>query len=229
MKTSAAAFLLLPAFLLGQTMLGHAVTGDITTPNIFSGAAADASTTHSGGWSAAAIDDGGGIGATQQFVFDDGPQAGSPQLLNISGFDASSGINSITFYDSATGQRAAPSVIIYTSTSILTNNLNPADYTALNGGLAFTLPTDAGVPPSSYIEGADTSGSGRGFDTLSDLNIPVGTQSILFDFGTGTGEGYGLAEIQGFAAIPEPGTWALLLGGVGLLALVYRRRGVLLS
>jgi hypothetical protein len=201
----------------------HAATADSSTSNIFSGAAVDANSIFSSGaYSPSSVVDGlANGGDSTQFYFGNT----NPELLSITGFSAPAGIDSITFFNTQAGQRAAPSVIIYTSTSDLTNDLNPADYTALNGGLAFTLPADASVPPSSYTEGLDSASGGAdlGFDTLTDLNIPTGTQSILFDFGTVT-QASGLSEIQGFAAVPEPSTYALM--GLGALVLAWRlRRG----
>ena len=204
-----------------SSLSAHAVTADSSTPNIFSGASVDANSIFSSGaYSPSSVVDGLANGAiSTEFFFGNT----NPELLSIAGFSAPAGIDSITFFNTNAGQRAAPSVIIYTSTSDLTNDLNPADYTALNGGVAFTLPTDAGVPPSGYTEGLDSAASGAdfGFDTLTGLDIPVGTQSILFDFGSPV-QAAGLSEIQGFAAAPEPGTYALL--GVGALVLAWRLR-----
>jgi hypothetical protein len=206
-----------------SSLSARAVTADSSTLNIFSGASVDANSVFSSGaYSPSSVVDGLANGATStEFFFGNT----DPELLSIAGFSAPAGIDSITFFNTQAGQRAAPSVIIYTSTSDLTTDVNPADYTALNGGLAFTLPTDAGVPPSSYTEGLDSASGGAdfGFDTLTGLDIPVGTQSILFDFGSPT-QAAGLSEIQGFPAVPEPSTWAMMgLGAVGLLFLARRR------
>jgi PEP-CTERM motif len=211
-------------FLIGASLSASALTANSSTPNIFSGANADASSSFPGRSPSAVVDGLATGNNTTEFFFNDSQDGISPEFLNISGFDASSGIDSITFFDGNAGDRTAPSVVIYTSTSNLTNDLNPADYTALNGGLAFTLPT--GESDSIYTEGSDSAvgSADNGFDTLTGLDIPTGTQSILFDFGT-VSSSSGLAEIQGFAAVPEPATYAMMFAGLGLLVLVRRLRG----
>lgn len=176
-----------------------------------------------------------------QFFFGDYQRTGGSnttiddQLMSLSGFDATTGIDSLRFYDGEQFEvgRVALQVTIYESSSD-TTSLNLADYTALNGGNPFTLAVGAN---GFYIDGTSTN-SGTHYDTLTDLGIAAGTQSLLFDFGperysTGGSTpangsdyhvGVGFKEIQGFAAVPEPGTYALLLGGVAALAGFMRLR-----
>ena len=73
----------------------------------------------------------------------------------------------------------------------------------------------------------DSAGT-QGFDTLTGLDIPVGTESILFSFTRPGTAGTGFSEIQGFA-VPEPSTYAMMLGGLALLGFCVRRKGMLTS
>lgn len=179
--------------------------------------------------------------ATTQAVFGDYNRGGSSnttiddQLMTISGFNAASGIGSIRFYDTGNAYelgREAQQVTIYYSLSV-TNSQSTSDYIALNGGAAFTLPLSSTTKRYQTI-GSDSTG-GVAYDTLNGLLIPAGTKSLLLDFGPETDSfrsasptydvGVGFTEIQGFAPVPEPSTYALLAaGGLALLGLARVRR-----
>jgi hypothetical protein len=73
------------------------------------------------------------------------------------------------------------------------------------------------------------------FDTLTGLNIPTGAKSVLLDFGAERDAygapgstyyvGVGFSEIQAFAPVPEPSTWAMLMtSALGLAGLLRVRR-----
>lgn len=227
MKTWLLTLLLASILFVGQTLTSRAA--DSTTANIFSGQTVFANSLYNASFKySGAVDgiatayNGSNPGVyTSEFVFADKASAAQPDLLSISGFTASAGIDSITFFGTREygSNRAETSVIIYTSTTDFATSadaLNTANYTALNGGIAFSLPTNASH--STFSEGVDSAGSTQDFDTLTGLDIPVGTESILFSFTRPGTSGPGFSEIQGFAAVPEPSTWLLLgLGGVALI------------
>ena len=60
------------------------------------------------------------------------------------------------------------------------------------------------------------------YDDLA-VNIPTGTQSLLFDFGN-PGIGKGFTEIEAYAAAPEPSTYAMMFAGAALVAFCLRRK-----
>ena len=176
-------------------------------------------------------------GGTTPFVFADNT---GPEIASISGFN--SGIGDIRFFDAPDFQfsRLSPSVIIgYSSTA--NAGLNPASYTLLNNGTAFTLATSNGgndyltpTNPAQAQTGPASNGSGTiHFSDVANLNIPTGTQSVLFEFTVATDPngsfGSGVTEIQGFApaiaAAPEPAqTAALAFFGLGLGVLMFKAR-----
>jgi PEP-CTERM motif len=204
----------------------HAAGPTVSTPNIFTAAPAAASSTINGAFTGSAafaipgsVDD----GTPSQFFFGDG----GSEYLSLAGFDATDGIDSIVFFGNTFSNRTSPGVTIYTSTTDEGNSLDPSDYTEL-GSSVFPLPTTDSLD-NAYSEGVDPV-SGRSYDVLSGLGIAAGTKSILFSFsGSVFGEGNGFTEIQAFptsniSPIPEPGTWAMLLAGVGLLVGVLKFR-----
>jgi hypothetical protein len=169
------------------------------------------------------------------FVFnDDGLNTVEYQSMSISGFD--SAIDSLSIYDYYGPGRNPDSVIISYSSTAQTS-LDPSDYTALNGGLAYALPKNANGYINTTSPALPDGGEGRyiTYDTLSGLAIPAGTQSILLSFDTvessGTFYGGAFSEIQAFApagveVVPEPSAWAMLLLGLGVMvALRCFRRG----
>lgn len=179
---------------------------------------------------------------SSQSVFGDYMRSGGSdtniddQLMTISGFSASNGIGSLRFYDTDEYElgRDATQVTIYYSMSDTTSQV-PGDFIALNGGNPFTLTLGSNGRYSS-LSSASNANYGY-YDTLTDLNIPTGAQSILLDFGpetyntgsytTGTYHvGVGFTEIQAFAPVPEPSTYVLMLGGVVALAGFVRFRRI---
>jgi hypothetical protein len=151
------------------------------------------------------------------------------QLMTISNFSAPAGIGSLVFYDPNQYEpgRVATQVTVYYSLSDTTSQ-NPTNFVALNGGNPFTLALNSN---GHYT----TASSGTYFDELTDLGIPSGAQSILLDFGPdhyaypqSNGSDYyvgvGFQEIQAFAPVPEPSTWALMGGGILGLCLLRRLR-----
>ena len=217
-----------------MTLAGLSHAASITDPNIFNPGGAPATTvsssTYGSDFSSYAVDSGPDY---NQFFF--GDFAGD-ESLSISNFSAPSGIATLRFFDTEEFEesRVATSVVIYVSTTNYASNpvaaLNPAHYTALNGGTAFNLPIGAGTDGAYYSTGIDSAGddgvSGH-YDDLS-LAIPAGTQSLLFDFGS-PGIGKGFTEIEGFAPVPEPSAYAMMVAGMGLLGFCLRRKSVCLS
>jgi hypothetical protein len=219
----------------------------ISDPNIFNNgttAAVVMSTTNYGGFPPSNADD----LTSSQFFFGDylrgngtDPANVATQYLTFSGLSTPTGIGSLRFYDPNNyeiGRVATQVTIYYTTGTLAAGDFTLSDYSALNGGNPYALPTGS---TGRYAEG---SGSGDTFDTLTGLAIPVGTTEILLDFGpehdmnggptdptpatpgSDYNVGAGFQEIQAFggAAVPEPGTWAMLLGGLALFALTIRRK-----
>jgi hypothetical protein len=82
--------------------------------------------------------------------------------------------------------------------------------------------------------GADSTNPAHSYADFT-INAPAGTKSLLISFGYGYDEdgswtgpnscGALVAEIQGFGAVPEPGTLALAATGlIGLLAYAWRKQ-----
>jgi hypothetical protein len=144
--------------------------------------------------------------------------------LSISGF-APTRINTINLFDFTVfgGDRTSTSVTIYYSTTNATGPLVIADYTELG---TFALANDGN---GNYTDGRDPSEEHHvGYDTLSGLAIPNGTESVLFSFvRNADGAGSAISEIQGFDVVqaPEPSTWAMMLGGLTVLGFCVRRKG----
>jgi hypothetical protein len=187
-------------------------------------------------------------GSTNGTVFADYLRQGgsdttiNDQLMSLSNFSDPGGITSLRFYDidQYEAGRVADQVTIYYSTSALTaNSLNPANYTALNGGAAYTLPISSTMSNNAYTGGTDPH-NGFAYDTLANLAIPAGTTSILFDFGPDRDHnggpasdgsdssdynvGAGFAEIQAFGPVPEPSTYAMVILSLAGVAFLARRR-----
>jgi hypothetical protein len=220
MKVSSCLFLA-----IASTGLVHAAS--VSDPNIFNPGAAPATAVstseYSGGDAPSNAVDLTGNG---QFFFGDG-QAGD-QTLSLTDFSAPSGIDTIRFFDTEEYEqgRLAQSVSIYTSTGA-TSSTSTADYTFLG---TFSLPTISNAAGTNGLTYATPSYAGTSngkydyYDDVTDLGIGADTKSILFDFGTSPGIGYGFSEIEGFAAAPEPSTYALMGLGLAAFVLVARLR-----
>ena len=162
-------------------------------------------------------------GTNNAFVFDNS----NISQASISGFN--SGIETLRFFDTPSyTDRLVLSVDVYFSSS-LTSSLLIGDYTyegsyivgpSTDGDLYVNktdpaehpLASDPATVPANVIGYADVTG----------LSIPDGTQSILLVTTAPRDIGAGLSEIQGFAAVPEPSSAALL--GLAGLVLGLRRR-----
>ena len=216
---------------------------DVSDLNVFNptGLAANRATVNSSsnypGFVPSNADDGNG----SQFVFGDYLRAGSSnitvdvQLLSFSNFTNLTGISSLRFYDANEFEvgRVADTVTIYTST-VNQTSLTLGDYTELG---TFALPST--LSNNGYTGG--TGANGTNFDTLTGLGIGADVKSILLDFGperehnggtTYTGPqssseynvGAGFQEIQAFAAVPEPSTYAMMILSVAFLGFCLRRK-----
>lgn len=152
---------------------------------------------------------------TAAFVFSD---SDATPALSVSGLGGSA-IDSLRFYDTPQygTDRVAKNVSVYYSSSN-TTSLSASNYTLAG---SYTLP----VGTDGYYTSLSTDGSKIQYDTISGLNIPAGTQSVLLAF-TRPQNGAGFSEIQAFApsgpTVPEPASMGLV--GMGALALLGRRR-----
>lgn len=217
--------ILLALFAVASTV--HAAT--VSDENIFNDGTTQAtvdSTTLYGGFSQAGIDD---LNGDSQFFFADAAN-GTPQILSLSGFDATAGIGSLRFYGEQEYEirRVPLTVTIYTSLSSLsgTASLTESNYSLLG---TFALPATLDVPDNHayYTSGTDSTGGDGNYgkyDELDNLGIVAGTQSILFDFGGETSGGEGMSEIQGFVEAPEPSSYSMLVAGLILFGLLASRK-----
>jgi hypothetical protein len=196
----------------------------ISTPNIFSFQTVQMNTSYDYSFFSPALAvDGTTNNSNGGVVFQD--YVSSPELLSISGFAATK-INTINLFDFNVfgADRTPTSVTIYYSTTDATGPLVTADYTELG---VFALANDGN---GNYTDGTDAVGHFAGYDTLSGLHIPNGTESVLFSFARNPdGIGSEIAEIQAFDIVeaPEPSAWAMLFGGVGALLVTRRFRSKL--
>lgn len=212
---------------LAIAMMSSTRAANVSDPNIFNPGAAPATAVstseYNGGDAPTNTVDLNGYG---QFFFSDGQSFGTDLTLSLSNFSAPSGIDTIRFFDTEEYEtaRLATSVTIYTSTSETTST-SAADYTLLG---TFSLPTMAGTPNTNGLTytTASYAGTTNGvfdyYDDVTNLGIAPSVKSILFDFGPVHGIGDGFSEIQGFAAVPEPSTYALM--ALGLAAMVFAAR-----
>lgn len=152
---------------------------------------------------------GGDGGANNDLVFQSGDQN---QRLIVHGFDSSIGLIRVW-----TGNDLAPLTLSIQSST--------ADQSDVNAFVGTTL-----VEVTSLVDGWMTDTDGRWYRDFA-VNAPTGTKSLFFDFGSGNmlngfGAGFArVAEIQAYAAVPEPSTIALLATSlVGLLAYAWRKR-----
>jgi hypothetical protein len=215
---------------------GFVRAADINDPNIFNptngpDATAASTSTYGGDLAQYAVDTGTGY---NQFFFGDYQGSTSDEELSIAGFSAPSGIATLRFFDAEEYEdgRVATSVVIYASSTDYAGNagaLTNGNYTALNGGAAYNLPLGGnngnGHGNVYYSTGVDSAGDNGTWGHYDDLSVavPAGTQSLLFDFQT-NGIGKGFTEIQGFAAVPEPSTYAMMFAGLVALGFCLRRR-----
>jgi hypothetical protein len=230
-------------FVASQIVLSAQI---ITTSNIFNDGTTQATVLTDSAYSTGAfpysnIDNLSGSG---EFVFGDYARFSDPpvnpsvndQRMSITGFSDPTGIGSLRFFDGANYEvgRVATQVTIYYSKSAATgNSLNLSDYHVLNGGVAYTLSADLNSN-NGYQDGTDVA-TGINYDELTGLSIPIGTKSILLDFGAER-DGYnastyftgaGFAEIQAFGdavVVPEPSTWAMMFAGLAFLGVCIRRK-----
>jgi hypothetical protein len=237
--------LALIASLLGASQL-VASAATITDQNVFNNSVQGQATVavtdgyNTGVFPPSGIDDLAGPANPNEFYFADfqGVTPAPDHRLSLTGFDAHSGISAFNFFagDNYENGRVATQVTIYYSTSPTTDgSLSTSDYVALNSGNPYTLGRTTDYSNNSYLN-LDTT-SGITYDTLL-VDIPGGTRSILFDFGTsqlsnGDGTGYqvgeGFAEIQAIAAVPEPSTWAMMFAGLAFLGFCIRRKSKMTS
>jgi hypothetical protein len=148
----------------------------------------------------------------QVFANDD-----TDQRLAITGFD--SPILDVRLYlDPTDPSRFPSSVTIYYSTLSTTSLISTSsDYTGSNGGL---LLPDTTLSASSItpLPGAHSGPIDFYVDS------PVGTQTLLFDFGPVTSLGVRISEVQAFATTPEPGTFAIFACAALVLGAIRLRR-----
>jgi hypothetical protein len=210
------------------TLAGIANAATISDPNIFNhgtaATTASSSEYNSGDAPSNAVDLSG-----NQFFFNDGQPGGSHETLSITNFSAPAGIDYFRFYDTEEYEqgRLAKTVSIYTSTSV-TSSTDPADYTLLG---TFSLATMTGAANTNGLTytTASYAGTSNGvydyYDQLRVGGITSTTKSVLFDFGPTPGIGYGFTEIQAFN-VPEPSTYALMIGGLAFLGFCVHRKNV---
>jgi hypothetical protein len=93
----------------------------------------------------------------------------------------------------------------------------------LETDIAHYIDMSSGTLASTFVAGADAGGPGAA-ERLSFDNY-YGAESFVLgiaDFADGSGQGRLGLSIA--AQVPEPGSWALMLGGLGLIAGCARRR-----
>lgn len=138
----------------------------------------------------------------------------------------STNLNSVnTLYDSVITYDGAGTLKQYTNGILVGTKVIPAG-TFLTGGLsAVTNFAIGGVADSAFP--GDTTQTTTTSDFLMFNGALTTSQITTLD---GFGPGATLADISGagigIASVPEPSTWAMLLGGMGLLVLVARRRSI---
>ena len=72
------------------------------------------------------------------------------------------------------------------------------------------------------VEGAPTAGAGVGAASATTLVGAIGDDGAFYVANYSAAAGRG--EVLRIAAIPEPATWALMIGGFGLVGGALRRR-----
>jgi hypothetical protein len=122
----------------------------------------------------------------------------------------------------STALTGANTINIYMSGSI--TSISPTD--VFTGGFY----TDQGVDFSALISGATINYylAGTGSTTYNGIStyglytgpLTLSTVSTTADFGSGPVNGYSMQ----FSSIPEPQTYAMMLGGAAMLLLLQRRR-----
>ena len=220
---SASLFSIALVAIAASTTQAHAAS--VTTPNIFSNETTASDALYPGfGPSSDAVDG----NPKTDLVYNN--SSTEDQYLSISGFNATAGIGTLQFFDlpQFSDVRTPLSVTVYYS-STDTSSLLPSDYTSAGN---FSLPaTDYRFTDGTTTD-TDSNGGTINYDQITGLDIPIGTESVLFAFqataDTSDGGYYGTSEtqVEGFAAAstPEPSTYALGLIGLGALALVHVMR-----
>lgn len=144
---------------------------------------------------------------------------GSPNFFITSGTPTSNSITAVFFntYDSPTDFDDT-----YTFT-IPQNGLGSGNLsTSFSGDLNMLSISDVYINSVRYDVPA--TGSGQTF-TINNIPIVAGELNSIRIVGTGAGTYSGNATFQA-AAVPEAATWAMMVGGFGLIGATVRRRRV---
>lgn len=167
------------------------------------------------------------------------------QIYNASSFAGPTSISQISFYDTlspATTTPLADTFTFYLSTSNAaiatfdTSNVTFPDATftqvfsgkatLVNGRLDFALTSAFNYDPSqgNLVLTVKDFDFGSGGNLFLDVDKNVGTTNMrdsafAYDYNQGLVTGF-----NDFAAVPEPATWGLLIGGFGLVGAAMRRR-----
>lgn len=209
----------LASCILSVTAERATATVMISDANAFSLAAVNVSNAYSvSGFKPEFVTDGAATNA-DPFVFQD---LTSDWRMSVSGFD--SDIDTIRFFgwDDECCRASASVSVYYSSTN--TTSITVGDYTFLKTASLPTVQTDATTQDSQYTL---VSADGYRYAELTGLGIPTGTKSVLFSFGPEVNSAWGpaIAEIQGFASVPEPSCLILSVCGLlGLMAYAWRKR-----
>ena len=91
------------------------------------------------------------------------------------------------------------------------------------GRVAFSIKANEGTLTNNVMNLPNASGRPNGELLLVTMDFSDALSLITIDMTTGTGDGFGLDGIR-VAAVPLPAAGLLLLGGLGGLAAVRRRR-----
>jgi hypothetical protein len=133
--------------------------------------------------------------------------ASTPVTLTLGGLNAGDSYSLIAYVGSLNyyGSQAADVTLGSTSYYLKTDGGSLSYYTQS------TDTTDTNLPTADYVEFTGISGAALSSEAL-----------------TVTGAGTGLGGFQlidnGAAVVPEPSTWAMMLGGLGMLAFCVRRK-----
>lgn len=132
---------------------------------------------------------------------------------NVTCADLSS---SCSFTDTFTFDPSGYELVSATITSVATSDANDIDFTSVMlNGVSFNLLTGGLLNPSSSVE----------FGTLLNQALVAGTNTLTVE-GQGRGAYSGVLSFsfRNQNAVPEPGTWAMMLMGFGATGFALRRR-----